>query len=121
MALSVENRNTATRPAILDAEIVSAIADAAASSLSAASAAAVVLSKINGATALQIVAAAIEALREQETRHAEAFAELKGDREGEVSDLEDEVDDLKTEIADLRAKLKKIATEKSAPVAVEPC
>jgi hypothetical protein len=66
MACLAENRNPP-----LDAEVESAITDAAASSLSAARAAAKVIQRINGATFDQVLAAAVRLIREQATLHRE--------------------------------------------------
>jgi hypothetical protein len=88
MACLAKTRNTLLP---LDCEVESAIADAASSSLSAFQAAAQVLHKVGGVTALQIVTAAIDALRQQETRHQEEFDDLNRELNREISDLKDDV------------------------------
>jgi hypothetical protein len=100
MACFARNYN---HSAVLDAEVESLITDAAASSLSATTAAMVALRRLNGVTHEQIFAAAIHVIRETAVPYREAIDDL----EGEISSLEDDVSDCEIEIEDLRAELKK--------------
>jgi hypothetical protein len=70
MARLSENHNI-IRPIMPDAEIESIVGDAAASSLTAFQAAATVLRKARGVSSLQLLAAALDLLRDREKRHAE--------------------------------------------------
>jgi hypothetical protein len=98
MACLAKIRNT-----MLDAQVESVISDATASSLGAATAAALALHKVNGVSTLQVLTAAIYLFREQAVRHRETVDELTD----EIAGHEDEVSDLKIEIGNLHAKLKK--------------
>jgi hypothetical protein len=110
MACLSENHNIARRPVLL-AELESCITDAAAGSLSPPQAAAMVLNKINGATAIQIVAAAIGALRVQAGRHREAAAAAIGktlteiEHRGEVASAVIGKTLTETELAEFKSKV----------------
>jgi hypothetical protein len=101
MTRLLENHNRAIP---LDAEVIrSFICDAADGSLSATNAAAVVLQHIGGATAGQLIAAAIDLLREVGEIHAETIAELTGERD----QIQDDLAELDGTIERLKAKLAK--------------
>jgi hypothetical protein len=94
------------RPALTAEVIQSIISDLVASSLSDELAAIAALRRLDDASVVQIITAAIGVLRQQAGDCEEAIAS--------AVDLEREVGDLKDEIGELRAKLK-LAAEKSAP------
>jgi hypothetical protein len=99
MACLAENHNTASRPAILDVEILrSFIGDVATGSLSNTLAAAQLL-RINGATPELLLAAAVAALREQASRHRDIVEALEFDHDIAEADLEDEVEKLRALLA----------------------
>jgi hypothetical protein len=86
--------------AVLEIEIItSIIGDWTASSLSSERAAAAVLARVSGATALALLAAAIDLARQQASNHAAIVAGL----EDEIALREADIEDLEYELAGLHA------------------
>jgi hypothetical protein len=80
------------------------IGDAIVSSLNDSQAAVTVLQRVNGATPNQLLAAALDLLREQARQHREIVAGLEDD----VANLGDDVAEFEVEVEVLRAQLAKL-------------